>query len=83
MKLLPRSLYGRLVLLSAVATLAALAFAAVAIGTILERFVTAGLDDRLDAQIALLATAVRPDGSIDPARAPVAAPYDDAQSGWG
>lgn len=83
MKLLPRSLYGRLVLLSAVATLAALAFAAVAIGTILERFVTAGLDDRLDAQIALLATAVHPDGSIDPARAPVAAPYDDPDSGWG
>jgi signal transduction histidine kinase len=83
MKLLPRSLYGRLVLLSLVATLAALVFAAFAIGTILERFVTAGLDDRLDAQIALLATAVRPDGSIDPARAPVAAPYDDPDSGWG
>jgi signal transduction histidine kinase len=83
MRLLPRSLHGRLVLLSLVATLAALAFAAVAIGAILERFVTAGLDDRLDAQIALLATAVRPDGSIDPGRAPVAAPYDDPDSGWG
>ncbi len=83
MKLLPRSLYGRLALLSVVATLAALAFAALAIGAILERFVTAGLDDRLDAQIALLATAVRPDGSIDASRAPIAAPYNDADSGWG
>lgn len=83
MKLLPRSLYGRLLLLSGVATLAALAFAAFAIGAVLERFVVSGLDDRLDAQIALLATAVRPDGSIDPARATLAAPYDDPRSGWG
>jgi signal transduction histidine kinase len=83
MKLLPRSLYGRLLLLSGVATLVALAVAAFAIGAVLERFVVSGLDDRLDAQIALLATAVRPDGSIDPARATLAAPYDDPRSGWG
>jgi signal transduction histidine kinase len=83
MKLLPRSLYGRLLLLSGIATLAALAFAAFAIGAVLERFVVSGLDDRLDAQIALLATAVRPDGSIDPARATLTAPYDDPRSGWG
>ncbi|MDB5711151.1 MAG: hypothetical protein JWL96_3221 [Sphingomonas bacterium] len=83
MRLLPRSLYGRLLLLSGVATLAALAFAAFAIGAVLERFVVSGLDDRLDAQIALLATAVRADGSIDPARATIAAPYDDPRSGWG
>jgi len=83
MKLLPRSLYGRLLLLSGVATLAALAFAAFAIGAVLERFVVSGLDDRLDTQIALLATAVRPDGSLDAARATLAAPYDDPRSGWG
>jgi signal transduction histidine kinase len=83
MKLLPRSLYGRLLLLSGLSTLAALTFAAFAIGAVLERFVVSGLDDRLDAQIALLAAAVRRDGSIDPARATLAAPYDDPRSGWG
>lgn len=83
MRLMPRSLHGRLLLLSGIATLGALAFAAFAIGAVLERFVMAGLDDRLDAQIAALATAVKPDGSIDPARAVLAAPYDDPRSGWG
>jgi signal transduction histidine kinase len=83
MRFLPRSLYGRLLLLSGIATLAALTFSAFAIGAVLERFVTNGLDDRLDAQIALLAIAVRADGSIDPTRAMLAAPYDDPRSGWG
>ncbi|HSI17561.1 MAG TPA: HAMP domain-containing sensor histidine kinase [Sphingomonas sp.] len=83
MRFLPRSLYGRLLLLSGVATLAALAFAAFAIGAVLERFVVSGLDDRLDAQIAVLATAVQPDGRLDAARVALAAPYDDPRSGWG
>lgn len=83
MTLIPRSLYGRLLALSALATLVALAFAAFAIGSILERFVIGGLDDRLDAQIAVLATAVRPDGTIDRQRAPVTFPYTDTNSGWG
>lgn len=83
MKLIPRSLYGRLLAAAAVATLAALAFAGLAIGAVLERFVMQGLDQRLDAQIALLATAVRPDGSIDRARIVSPAPYDQQGSGWG
>lgn len=68
MRLVPRSLFGRLAALSAIATIAALAFAALGIGAVLERFVMQGLDQRLDAQIAVLAAAVRPDGSIDRGR---------------
>ena len=82
MKLIPRSLYGRLLAAAAVATLAALAFAGLAIGAVLEHFVMQGLDQRLDAQIALLETAVRPDGSIDRARIVSPMPYDQQGSGW-
>ena len=81
--LLPRSLYGRLLVTALLATLAALAFAAITIGAVLDRFVMRGLDDRLDAQIAVLAQAVRPDGQIDRSRLILAAPYDDPRGGWG
>lgn len=83
MTLLPRSLYGRLLVTALIATLAALAFAAVTIGAVLDRFVVQGLDDRLDAQIAVLEQAVRPDGTIDRARLVLAAPYDNPAGGWG
>lgn len=83
MTLLPRSLYGRLLVTALLATLAALAFAAFAIGAVLERFVMHGLDERLDSQIAILEQAVRPDGSIDRGRLVLAAPYDDPANGWG
>ncbi|WP_010218741.1 sensor histidine kinase [Sphingomonas sp. PAMC 26621] len=83
MTLLPRSLYGRLLVTALVATLAALAFAALTIGAVLDRFVMHGLDERLDAQIAILAQAVRPDGRIDRTRLILAAPYDDPANGWG
>lgn len=59
------SLRARMVALSALATLAALAIAAWSIAGILSRFVTEGLDQRLDAQIAMMASAVRSDGSVD------------------
>nr|WP_277923338.1 HAMP domain-containing sensor histidine kinase [Sphingomonas sp. CARO-RG-8B-R24-01] len=81
--LLPRSLYGRLLVTALVATLAALAFAALTIGAVLDRFVMQGLDDRLDSQIAILAQAVGPDGRIDRSRLILAAPYDDPANGWG
>lgn len=68
MRLLPRSLQARMLLLSAVATLIALAVAGWAIAGVLERFVVQGLDQRLDAEVALLATAVGTDGRIDRAR---------------
>ncbi|MEG3177441.1 ATP-binding protein [Sphingomonas sp. RB3P16] len=83
MTLLPRSLYGRLLATALVATLVALAFAAVTIGAVLDRFVTRGLDDQLDAQIAVLAQAVQSDGTVDRSRLILAAPYDDPAGGWG
>lgn len=78
----PRSLYGRLLLLSGLASLTALAVAAFAIGNVLERFVMQGLDDRLDGQLALLAPAIRPDGDIDQSRIRLLPPFDRAGSGW-
>ncbi|WEK00004.1 MAG: HAMP domain-containing sensor histidine kinase [Candidatus Sphingomonas phytovorans] len=80
---MPRSLFGRLAALAALATIAALAFAALAIGAVLEHFVMQGLDQRLDAQVALLATAVGPDGTVDRSRLVSPAPFDRAGSGWG
>lgn len=77
----PRSLWARLLLLSLLATAAALAAAGWAIGGVLERFATRGLDDRLDAQLMLLAGAVRPDGSLG-ANALRVLPGFDAGAGW-
>jgi signal transduction histidine kinase len=64
----PRSIAGRLAMLSALATLVALVVAGWGIASVLERFVTQGVDQRLDAQIALLASTVDRDGRADPAR---------------
>ena len=61
----PRSIGGRLAALSALATVVALVVAGWAIAGVLERFVTRGIDQRLDAQIALLASTVGADGRVD------------------
>ncbi|WBO23728.1 sensor histidine kinase [Sphingomonas abietis] len=82
MRLLPKSLTGRLLVTAGVAIAVALVFAALTIGHVLERFVMHGLDDRLDAQIAVVARSARPDGTIDPALATDLPPYDRAGSGW-
>ncbi|WP_404713077.1 sensor histidine kinase [Sphingomonas sp. MMS24-J13] len=82
MRLMPRSLFWRLLGTAAVALLVALIFAGFAIGNVLERFVMHGLDERLDAQIAIVARAVRSDGSLDPARATDLPPFDRLGSGW-
>ncbi|WP_419808541.1 sensor histidine kinase [Sphingomonas sp.] len=67
MRVLPRSIFGRLLALALLATAAALAVAGVAIGGVLERFVTHTLDDRLTDKLSALSGAVRKDGSLDPA----------------
>ncbi len=54
--------------LSAVATLAALLLAGWAISGVLARFVIAGLDQRLDSELAVLASTVAPDGRVSPAQ---------------
>lgn len=68
MRLLPRSLFGRMFALSLLATLAALVVAGVAIGGVLERFVTGGIDARLGDRLIALESVVRSDGTVDRAR---------------
>ena len=67
-RLLPTSIHGRMLALSVLATLIALAVAGAAIAGVLQRFVTQGLDQQLDAELSLLAGAVGEDGRIDRAR---------------
>ena len=78
---LPRSIYGRMLTLSGIAIAVALLISAFAIGHVLERFVTQGLDQRLDAELALLGSAVTPDGQIDTTR--IAATRALATPGYG
>ena len=69
LRLIPRSLFGRMLIIAALSTGFALLFAGITIGNVLERFVMRGLDERLDAQVAVLARAVRPDATLDRTRA--------------
>ncbi len=62
------SLRTRMLIMAAITTIVALAIAGWATANILERFVTQSLDQRLDAQLAVMASAVRNDGSIDRTR---------------
>lgn len=82
MRLVPRSLFGRLFLSAGLFIAIALMIAGLSIGQVLERFVMQGLDQRLDAQIALLVRVVRPDGSLDSGKAIDMPPFDRAGSGW-
>lgn len=68
MRWLPRSLQARMLSLSAIATVCALLLAGGIIAGVLGRFVMAGIDRRLDSQVALLAAAVTSDGDVDRAR---------------
>jgi signal transduction histidine kinase len=82
MRIMPRSLFGRLLGIAALTTVAALAFAAFSISHVLERFVIHGLDQQLDAQIGILAKAVRPDGTLDQSRVIDLPAFDEAGSEW-
>ncbi|MBE7211125.1 MAG: HAMP domain-containing histidine kinase [Gluconacetobacter diazotrophicus] len=79
---LPGSLAGRLLLIAGGSTAAALLFAAVTIGGVLERFVMRGLDERLDAQVAVLARVVETDGGLDRARVVELPGFGEPGSGW-
>lgn len=83
MTIVPRSLFGRLLALSTLTTLAALLFAAVGIGQVLERFVIRGLDQQLDAELSMLARALRPDATLDPARVVDLPAFAEDSPGWG
>jgi len=82
MRLIPRSIHGRMLGLSLLATLVALAVAGAAIAGVLQRFVTQGLDQRLDAELSLLASAVDGDGRIDRVRLTQFRGLLDAGPGW-
>jgi len=79
---MPRSLSRRLLATASIALVVALAVAAFGIAHLLERFVMHGLDERLDAQIAVVTRAVRQDGTLDRARTIDVPPFDAAGSGW-
>lgn len=83
MTIWPRSLFGRLLAVAGLTIVVALAFAAITIGHVLERFVTRSLDQQLDAQVAILARAVGADGRLDRSRAINLPAFDAAGSGWG
>ena len=68
MTLVPRTIYGRMLMVSAAATLLALVVAGAIIAAVLGRVVTEGLDRRLDAQILVLMSAVDRDGRVDAER---------------
>ncbi|MES3151545.1 sensor histidine kinase [Sphingomonas faeni] len=80
--LIPRSLFGRMLGIAAISTLFALVFAGVTIGHVLERFVMRGLDERLDAQVAVIARAVRPDATLDRTRAIDLPDFGEPGSDW-
>lgn len=78
---LPRSIHRRMLALSVATTLVALPVAGVAIGGVLERFVTHGVDERLADRLRLLGAVVRGDGTVD--RALLARPEMVAAFGTG
>lgn len=82
MRAWPQSLFGRLLGIAALSTLAALLFAGFTISGVLERFVMRGLDDRLDAQVMVLARAVKQDGTLDQQRTIDLPGFDEPDSGW-
>lgn len=79
---MPRSMQGRMLLLSAVAILAALGIAGWAIAGVLERVVTQGIDRRLDAEIALMASVVDGDGRVSREALTRRQNALDGQGGW-
>jgi signal transduction histidine kinase len=84
MRLIPRSLAGRLRLAAVVAIVAALLLAGIAIALILQRFVIGQIDQRLDSQIFAIAAAVQRDGSgrLTVTTALNGPPFDRPGSGW-
>jgi signal transduction histidine kinase len=82
MRIIPRSLFGRLLASAGLFIVIALVVAGLSIGQVLERFVMRGLDARLDSQITLLARVVQPDGTLNTQLVVDVPPYDKPGSGW-
>ncbi|MEH3120410.1 MAG: HAMP domain-containing sensor histidine kinase [Sphingomonas phyllosphaerae] len=78
----PRSLQARMLLVSAVATSLALVLAGAVMAGLLGRFVTEGLDRRLDAQLLVLASVVDGEGRVDRARLTQRVAAFGSDPGW-
>ena len=79
---MPRSIHGRMIVISGTAILAALLIAGWALTSALEGIVTRGLDQRLDSEIAVLAAAIGPDGRVDRARIADRRGLLEPEPGW-
>ncbi|MDQ1157320.1 signal transduction histidine kinase [Sphingomonas sp. SORGH_AS 950] len=79
---MPRSIHGRMIVISGTAILAALLLAGWALTSALEGIVTRGLDQRLDSEIAVLAAAIGPDGRVDRARIADRRGLLEPEPGW-
>jgi signal transduction histidine kinase len=82
MRLVPRSIRGRLLVAGLIFTSIALVVATFAIGEVLDRLVRRNLDERLDSQIALLLRSVRPDGTVDVEMLREVGPFTQYRRGW-
>lgn len=80
--MMPRSIRGRMILISALAILLSLLIAGWALAGALEGFVTRGLDQRLDSEITLLATAIDDGGAVDRSRIAKVRGLLEAEPGW-
>lgn len=82
-RLVPKSIAGRLALSAAIMIGVALIVSAIAIGFVLERFIRGQIDQRLDAQIASISSALIADGGALKFITNVnSAPFDRLYSGW-
>ncbi|OMJ30479.1 ATP-binding protein, partial [Sphingomonas sp. Sph1(2015)] len=77
-----RSIHGRMILISGAAILAALLLAGWGLASALEGIVTRGLDQRLDSEIAVLASAVDRQGAVDRARIDQRRGLLEPEPGW-
>jgi signal transduction histidine kinase len=83
MRFVPKSIAGRLALSAAIMIGIALIVSAIGIGLVLERFIRSQIDQRLDAQIASISSALVADGDTLKLVANVdSAPFDRPYSGW-
>ena len=79
---LPRSIHGRMIVISGIAILVSLLLAGWGLASALEGIVTRGLDQRLDSEIAVLASAVDPQGHVDRNRIAERRGLLEPEPGW-
>ncbi|GBQ92635.1 signal transduction histidine kinase [Acetobacter nitrogenifigens DSM 23921 = NBRC 105050] len=82
MRVLPRSLTGRLLVTTCVTLLVGFGLSSIIIGHELGWLVLHDMDERLDAQIEILASSVDANGTLDPGFHVDAPPFNRPGSGW-